>query len=437
MKQFLFLVALWYGTTSFITNADRSLVVRPTEYLQLLKKNATDSFGYFQNYEITLSAEEKYHLRFDQPFTSIQIERVDSTSSELILIASGRTYTLGVDPSLASDNKESSHTFIVFDQPTEQITLEGKVSEYLRISLFYAAQVEITVPLLKLKKEGCEKPITIPHAEWRAGLPDPKVGRESTVVKHCVIHHSAGSNTDTNYVNTVRNIYLFHTNTNGWDDIGYNYVVAPNGWIFDGRDAQDVAEDDNIQGAHFCGKNKGTMGICLLGDYNTATPSTEMISSVQSLLSWKLYKENLDTRDAYPHPTSLDDELPTVAMHRDGCATECPGDNVASVLSDWRVDVQRQLDECNGNVSVVRLDAPAYQLMVYPNPSDGRFYIMIEKEARATHYQMLTTTGQVLENGHLPASGYIECSVPNGLYMLQILADNVPIANQKLVVKRK
>ena len=91
------------------------------------------------------------------------------------------------------------------------------------------------------------------------------------------MHHSAGSTFDTNYTAVVRSYYLLHTEVNGWDDIGYNYLIARDGSIFAGRDPQNrtgVAQD-NVHGAHFCGKNDYTMGICVIGDFTSQAPAAE------------------------------------------------------------------------------------------------------------------------------------------------------------------
>jgi len=51
----------------------------------------------------------------------------------------------------------------------------------------------------------------------------------------------------------IRNWHL----SNGWSDIGYHRVIAPDGTIALGRSLWD-------QGAHVRGHNRGTVGICLI-----------------------------------------------------------------------------------------------------------------------------------------------------------------------------
>lgn len=50
----------------------------------------------------------------------------------------------------------------------------------------------------------------------------------------------------------------WHVNGNGWDDIGYHYVIRRDGIIDGGRPLE-------IMGAHAGGHNEDSIGICLVG----------------------------------------------------------------------------------------------------------------------------------------------------------------------------
>ncbi len=210
--------------------------------------------------------------------------------------------------------------------------LEGKV----RINLLYASKLKSTYFKDNKKKSPIDcntKPESIDQSIWRAGLPDPSPNPSYSQVKHIILHHAAGSNTDTNYTNTVRSYYLLHTQTNGWDDIGYNYLVAPNGDIYDGRQGDSLG-DDNVIGAHMCARNTNTMGICLLGNYQVSGiyPSDTALGSINELVTWKLWKEQLlNPYDSSLHPVVNPVKyLGVIAGHREGCNagyTECPGQN--------------------------------------------------------------------------------------------------------------
>ena len=148
------------------------------------------------------------------------------------------------------------------------------------------------------------------------------------------------------------------------------------------------------------------MGICLLGNYNTIKPTIPMTNSLTDLLSWKLHKENLSTLEAFPHPDAFSSNLPTVTMHRSGCATECPGENVASFLDSIRLITQNKLNDCNG-VTTAKKPILEFKHRIYPNPSDGRFYIMVEKGARISSYKIFSLEGKELINNTLAKNGRV------------------------------
>ncbi len=70
-----------------------------------------------------------------------------------------------------------------------------------------------------------------------------------------VIHCSA---TPYGRYHDAYDINKWHTEDNGWDSIGYHYVILVDGTIQYGRDA-------DCEGAHASGYNNNSIGICLIG----------------------------------------------------------------------------------------------------------------------------------------------------------------------------
>ena len=193
----------------------------------------------------------------------------------------------------------------------------------------------------------------------------------ATVVSHLVVHHSAGSNTSPNWAATVRSIWDYHVNTQGWDDVGYNYLIDPNGVIYEGR-------GNDVQGAHFSCMNTGTMGVCLLGNFNTVAPTTAMINSLIELMGWKACDIDEDPRDTTYFANGAIDLINLVG-HRDGntipascTVTECPGNNVYAVLNSLRSNIYNFTQSCTLS--------PSYADLVVLNMSAGNSPIL-ENEA--------------------------------------------------------
>jgi uncharacterized protein with LGFP repeats len=62
-------------------------------------------------------------------------------------------------------------------------------------------------------------------------------------VKVGFVHHTASSNdyTREQAAAMVRGIYAYHVKSNGWSDIGYNYLVDRYGRAYEGRPAVSTA----------------------------------------------------------------------------------------------------------------------------------------------------------------------------------------------------
>lgn len=281
-----------------------------------------------------------------------------------------------VQESAARLNNQSSALIIAKNTFDNFSFFSGNIEGKVRINLLYAAPLKSSY--LKDSKKKAPRdcsiaPESIDQTIWRAGLPDPVGPPTPTVVKHVILHHAAGSNTDTNYTNTVRNYYLLHTQTNGWDDIGYNYLVAPNGDIYNGRDGYEYG-DDNVIGAHMCARNTNTMGICLLGNYHNTgyLPSDTAIASINQLITWKLFKEQLlNPFDSSLHPINNPvGYLGVVAGHREGCNagyTSCPGEQYfQSIDTRVKANVAVELSNCKPLGVNQSMNS---NFIIYPNPS--------------------------------------------------------------------
>lgn len=268
----------------------------------------------------------------------------------------------------------------------------------------------------------------IDQALWREGLSEPDYIRINNKVHHIIVHHSAGSNIDTNYTGTVRNIYIYHTEILGWSDIGYNYLIAANGAIYKGRDP-DGLEQDNVLGAHFCGSNSGTMGICVMGTFTDICPTNNAINSLIALINWKAGKDSLNPLGNYPH--TLNVRLPVIAGHHDGCSTECPGSCLYQLLDSIRHEVMNAFNACGFVYKTVENGAKyihhAEALFCHANDvvfiqSDGEPIIQIHLynlSARKIrlHYEFLAPDRLVVPTFDLSPGVYIiQIYFKNGVY---------------------
>src|SRR5262245_44507247 len=124
------------------------------------------------------------------------------------------------------------------------------------------------------------KPPVVTRTEW--GCPDGQTTTHGTLsyatVTHLIVHHTAMGNEAPNsdWPAIVRSIWNFHVFERGWADIGYNYLIDPDGVIYEGR-----AGGDDVVGAHFSGVNAGTVGVAMLGAFTSAPPTSQALNSLK------------------------------------------------------------------------------------------------------------------------------------------------------------
>jgi hypothetical protein len=146
-------------------------------------------------------------------------------------------------------------------------------------------------------------------------------------VNFAVVHHTAGSNgyTSSQSANVVRTVCLYHRNTLGWSDIGYNIVVDRFGRTFEGRAG---GLDRAVVGAHASGYNTGSTGISVLGCFDSTGCSGDTnipwaaVDAVDKALAWKFTVHGVN-----PHGTTNINSrtIPNIVGHRDVGSTACPG----------------------------------------------------------------------------------------------------------------
>ena len=167
----------------------------------------------------------------------------------------------------------------------------------------------------------------------------------SATIKVGFVHHTDTDNsyTSSDVPSIIRSIYAYHVQSNGWCDIGYNFLIDRFGRIWEGRYG---GINRAVIGAHTGGFNTDSFGVAAIGTFTTTQPSSGMLSAYEHLFAWKL---GLYYRD----PTSTDhlvssgggtDKWPVgqnvlfnrISGHRDAGNTTCPGDALYSRLTSIR-----------------------------------------------------------------------------------------------------
>jgi hypothetical protein len=200
---------------------------------------------------------------------------------------------------------------------------------------------------------GAAQPAILTRAQWGAdeSLRNGFAGYGETI-SAAFVHHTTGASdyTSAEVPGMIRAIYAYHTQTLGWADIGYNFLVDRFGRLYEGRWG---GMDQPVIGAHTGGFNTNTVGVAALGDHETNPVPAAVITAFGQVLGWKL---GLYGRDPYGraaltsgggsssrYPAGQVVEFDVVSGHRDASFTLCPGQYLYPRLSEIRAEVAAQM----------------------------------------------------------------------------------------------
>jgi hypothetical protein len=168
----------------------------------------------------------------------------------------------------------------------------------------------------------------------------------SSEIKKIVVHHTAetGVSTGKSSEQVVNGIYSYHAKARGWGDIGYHFIIAPDGTIFEGR-----AGGDFVVGGHVYCSNTQTIGIALMGNFQTQSPGEDQLEALEKLIAGLSKKYNIDpsAESAFHGEFS-----PVVLGHRDLGSTACPGENLYQKLPTVRERVLSFLSQVLPNTAL-------------------------------------------------------------------------------------
>jgi hypothetical protein len=183
-------------------------------------------------------------------------------------------------------------------------------------------------------------PLIVPRAEWGANEKIKRAPpRYAKSVAFAIVHHTAGTNSYGPAASAaiVRGIELYHVRGNHWNDIGYNFLVDRYGQVFEGRAG---GVDRNVIGAQAQGFNTGSVGVALIGNYQSAAVPLVAEKALAKLLAWRLDVAHVDPlgtltwrsggNPKYALGTPV--TLRAISGHRDTGFTSCPGTRLYAKL---------------------------------------------------------------------------------------------------------
>jgi N-acetylmuramoyl-L-alanine amidase/FG-GAP-like repeat len=207
------------------------------------------------------------------------------------------------DPGVTGNGDATGTTDPTTDETTDPVTTDGDAS---------LAAGAVTA-----------KPMIYSRAQWGA---DERMRDKSSLhygeVHAGFVHHTVNANnyTAAQVPAIIRGIYAYHTQSRGWSDVGYNFLVDRFGRIWEGRYG---GVDRPVVGAHTLGYNDDAFAMSAIGNYETAQPSAATVDAYGRLFAWKLSLHGVSAGSMKQWVTKR--YLPAINGHRDVGQTACPG----------------------------------------------------------------------------------------------------------------
>jgi peptidoglycan hydrolase-like protein with peptidoglycan-binding domain len=183
------------------------------------------------------------------------------------------------------------------------------------------------------------KPVIYSRAAWGADESirawDPSYGK----IAIGFVHHTVSSNyySPSEVPAMIRGIYSYHTQTLGWGDIGYNFLIDRFGRTWEGRYG---GISRPTIGAHTFMYNSVSMGVSAIGNFDVAPVPQAMTDAFKRIFAWKFTLAGIPANGTVPgvktQSWSTARYFQRISGHRDANQDICPGRYLYAKLPEIR-----------------------------------------------------------------------------------------------------
>ncbi len=218
------------------------------------------------------------------------------------------------------------------------------------------------------------KPVIYSRAQWGANESLRDAGSLRYFEVHAgFVHHTVNANSYTRdeVPGILRSIYAYHTQSKGWSDVGYNYLVDRFGRIWEGRAG---GIDRAVVGAHTLGYNDYAFAMSAIGNFDITEPSSAMVQAYGALFAWKLSLHGIDASSTRQWVGSKN--FQAVNGHRDAGQTACPGRYLYARIPEIRRLAAAAQQGWAGRELESDLASTVHPDLVVRRASDGQGFII-------------------------------------------------------------
>jgi hypothetical protein len=201
-------------------------------------------------------------------------------------------------------------------------------------------------PRRAMRAQVAGQPPIQPRSAWDpSNQCPPRTAPQYGDAQAAFVHHTVSLNDyqPSDVPSIILGICRFHRNSNGWNDIGYNFLVDKFGTLWEGRAG---GIDQPVVGAQAQGYNSQSTGIANIGTFDNVPETDAAMNAMAQLIRWKLPLTGAPTSgtttlvsaggesNRYPAGTRV--TLDRVSGHRDADSTDCPGGILYTQLPQLR-----------------------------------------------------------------------------------------------------
>jgi N-acetylmuramoyl-L-alanine amidase/FG-GAP-like repeat len=176
------------------------------------------------------------------------------------------------------------------------------------------------------------KPAIFTRAQWGADESLRRAAPAYGQVQLGFVHHTVSSNSYSpdQVPAMIRGIYAYHVQAEGWNDIGYNFLIDRFGRTWEGRYG---GMDRAVVGAQTLNFNSVSTGVSAIGNFEVAAAPQAMTDAFKRLFAWKLSLSGIPATGTVLVNGKW---LQRISGHRDGFQTACPGQYLYAKLPEIR-----------------------------------------------------------------------------------------------------
>lgn len=143
-------------------------------------------------------------------------------------------------------------------------------------------------------------PVTgvLPRSEWTSAGPNLALINPMNGINRITVHHDGmppvtlhGTGQAADRIELIRRS---HVENRGWADIGYHYIIDPDGRIWEGRSTR-------YQGAHVKYNNEHNLGVLCLGNFDHQQPTPAALATLDSFVAAQMNALRVGLHQVWTH----------------------------------------------------------------------------------------------------------------------------------------